>query len=195
MIQVFGIRHHGPGSARSLAAALDELQPDVVLIEGPPEGDELVVHVGAEGMTPPVALLVYRPDEPARAVYYPFAEFSPEWQALLHARRRGIEARFMDLPMAHRFAIRLARPRREIDPIAVLGAAAGYDDPERWWEHAVEERRDHVGFFEGILEAMAAVRATAPTPDEDALREAYMRRTIRVAEREGHARIAVVCGA
>ena len=39
---VFGIRHHGPGSARSLERALGELQPDAVLIEGPPEGDALL---------------------------------------------------------------------------------------------------------------------------------------------------------
>jgi hypothetical protein len=34
---VFGIRHHGPGSARSLLRALDALRPDVLLIEGPPD--------------------------------------------------------------------------------------------------------------------------------------------------------------
>ena len=31
---LFGIRHHGPGSARSLLAALHELDPAIVLIEG-----------------------------------------------------------------------------------------------------------------------------------------------------------------
>ena len=29
----FGIRHHGPGSARSLLAALRRLQPDLLLME------------------------------------------------------------------------------------------------------------------------------------------------------------------
>ena len=33
-VEVFGIRHHGPGSARSLVAALQAYQPDAVLIEG-----------------------------------------------------------------------------------------------------------------------------------------------------------------
>jgi hypothetical protein len=40
-LHVFGIRHHGPGSARSLVRALDALQPDCVLVEGPPEADAL----------------------------------------------------------------------------------------------------------------------------------------------------------
>jgi hypothetical protein len=147
-----------------------------------------------------VALLVYRPSEkgePTRAVYYPFAEFSPEWQALRWAVARRVPARFMDLPVAHRFAVRLGRPRGEdVDPIGVLGEAAGYPDPERWWEQIVEERRDPTGVFEAILEAMTAVRATAGPPDaEESLREAWMRRTIRAAERGGASNVAVVCGA
>jgi hypothetical protein len=32
---LFGIRHHGPGSARRLVEALDALEPVAVLIEGP----------------------------------------------------------------------------------------------------------------------------------------------------------------
>ena len=39
---VYGIRHHGPGSARSLRNALAEQEPDIVLVEGPPEADGLV---------------------------------------------------------------------------------------------------------------------------------------------------------
>ena len=35
-VHLFGIRHHGPGCARSLLRALDELRPDCILIEGPP---------------------------------------------------------------------------------------------------------------------------------------------------------------
>lgn len=31
-VTVFGVRHHGPGSARSLARALETLQPDAVLV-------------------------------------------------------------------------------------------------------------------------------------------------------------------
>jgi hypothetical protein len=82
-----------------------------------------------------------------------------------------------------------------------LAAAAGYSDGERWWDHMVEHRRDGAGLFAGILEAMAALRAdTPPRPDpheahEEALREAWMRKTIRQARKEGFERIAVVCGA
>ena len=36
-VHLLGIRHHGPGSARSVVKAFDELQPDVVLVESPAE--------------------------------------------------------------------------------------------------------------------------------------------------------------
>lgn len=78
-VHLFGIRHHGPGCARSLVKALEELQPDCLLIEGPPEADDLLALADAEGMEPPVALLLYAPEAPKYAVFYPFAEFSPEW--------------------------------------------------------------------------------------------------------------------
>ncbi|MGW8653770.1 DUF5682 family protein, partial [Nocardia salmonicida] len=80
--RVFGIRHHGPGSARSLRHALEEFRPDAILIEGPADADPLVGFVAADTMSPPVALLAYVPDSPARAAFWPFAVFSPEWQAM-----------------------------------------------------------------------------------------------------------------
>lgn len=305
-VHIFGIRHHGPGSARSLKRALHELQPDLVLVEGPPDAADVLVHVAREEMRPPVALLLHHRDEPRRAVYYPFAAFSPEWQALRYSHECSVPVRFMDLPQAHQMALdirreqellalfeaerqRLAEPAREEehagsrdaecagdppsltaaplpgtgetpsasesgagrkrctggtasqeeseegslpldeagdarpapddgsgeqesesavpgiplrrDPLLWLAHAAGYSDGERWWDHIVESRLDGTGLFAGILEAMTALRAEAPEhedPDEatrEAAREAWMRRTIRTALKEGFQRIAVVCGA
>ena len=117
---LFGIRHHGPGCARSLVRAFDALRPDCVLIEGPPECDALVLSVAVAGMEPPVALLSYCPDQPQLAVYHPFAEFSPEWQALRWAVLAGVPVRFIDLPVAHGLAMdnaeREAEASRGSDP-------------------------------------------------------------------------------
>ena len=260
-VHVFGVRHHGPGCARALRAALDALDPDIVLVEGPPDAESVLPLLAHEAMKPPVALLLYLPDAPHRAVYYPFTHFSPEWQALRHALARGVPARFMDLPQAIQLATEpeesedtgnggqsqedvpaaadsvhphtadrtriaaktatassrcrpLARatsrnaaktatvaavgalpPVRE-DPLAMLAEAAGYTDHELWWEQQIEQRRDATGLFEGILEAMTALREDlTPRDREEERREAHMRQSIRVAEREGFQRIAVVCGA
>src|SRR5215468_5256033 len=102
---LFGIRHHGPGCARSLRLALEALNPDIVLIEGPPDAQEVLPLMRHKTMTPPVALLIYAPDTPSKAVYYPFARFSPEWQALDYALRHKLPVRFIDLPQE----IQLAR--------------------------------------------------------------------------------------
>lgn len=104
-VKIFGIRHHGPGSSRSLIEALNQFEPDCILVEGPPEGDKLLSLAADSDMKPPVALLVYAPEKPRQACYYPFAEFSPEWQAFLYAARKNINCRFMDLPQSHWLAL------------------------------------------------------------------------------------------
>jgi hypothetical protein len=197
-VTVFGIRHHGPGSARSLARALAELEPDAVLVEGPPEADGIVALAAHEQMVPPVAVLVYAPDEPRRAVFYPFASFSPEWQALRYALAHEVPFRFVDLPVASWIGEGETRRERDAvrtDPLGVLAQAAGHGDPERWWEDVVEHRRDELAAFEAVAEAMAALReGEEPESEHEARREAHMRRAIRAAEKEFE-RIAVVCGA
>jgi hypothetical protein len=193
---LYGIRHHGPGSARSLRDALIELSPDVVLIEGPPEADGLVELAGDPQMQPPVALLGYVPGEPGTAAFWPFAVFSPEWQAIRYALGAGIPVRFCDLPAAYQLAmVGRGNDKPRTDPVSELAAAAGYDDPERWWEDVVE----HVpgpAVFAALAEAIGFLRAEDAEPDpRDAVREAYMRKVLRRTIKDGYQRIAVVCGA
>ena len=223
-VEVFGIRHHGPGSARSLVAALEEYQPDAVLIEGPADADPLLRWVPAEGMTPPIALLGYAPDRPQIAAFWPYAVFSPEWQAMIFALEHGIEVAFCDLPASAVLArwrrakpddhdnhddleepeditaeTLSAVPLEQQDPLAMLAGAAGYDDPERWWEDLVESRLDASSPFPMITDAMAELRMIMGQPgseaDREARREAYMRQKIRDALKRGREHVAVVCGA
>src|ERR1700735_4443489 len=81
-VSVLGIRHHWPGSARSVAAELDRLRPSAVLIEGPSDADPVLALAADPGMVPPVALLAYAPEAPRVSACWPVAVFSPEWQAL-----------------------------------------------------------------------------------------------------------------
>jgi hypothetical protein len=195
-IRVFGIRHHGPGSARSLLWALDELRPDAVLVEGPSDADAVLPLMARPQMQPPVALLVYPPDAPQDAAYYPFARFSPEWNALRYALGSGVTARFVDLPRALDLEDEDgAEPEVREDPIGLLAEAAGYEDRELWWERQVEQRRDATDLFDAIIEAMAALREDYEPPPREARREAYMRREIRKTLQQGHENIVVVCGA
>jgi hypothetical protein len=276
-VHYFGIRHHGPGCARSLLRALDALAPDCVLVEGPPDAQAVLAALLSDNMQPPVALLSYCPDEPQRAVYHPFAVFSPEWQALRWALEKQVPVSFIDLPVMHQMALDKAReaeeaarleaeaasaaedanadtgapppasatapaapalaatdatdtaeassasdaeadtstappaaetpdtaPAYRTDPLNWLAQAAGHADGESWWNHTVEERGDGEELFAAIAEAMTALRAdlgeqTQERDPDDAkretLREAHMRQRIRDAVKQGHQRIAVVCGA
>ena len=218
--RLFGIRHHGAGSARHLLAALREFQPDCILLEGPPEADALLPLAAEADMQPPVALLAYRPDAPQQAVYYPFAAFSPEWQAIRYAAQAGIPLQFFDLPLAHSLYQEkeeeaapaaadeaaddeaLADDERDrdddtrpADPFDELAAIAGLPDGEAFWEALVEQRRDSTEIFAAVAEAVTALREARGEADpRDLLREAWMRKTLRQAEKT-YQRIAVVCGA
>ncbi|MGW8695882.1 DUF5682 family protein [Streptomyces eurythermus] len=254
---LLGVRHHGPGSARAVRAALEAARPAVVLIEGPPEADPLIPLAADPGLRPPVALLAHAVDEAGRSAFWPFAEFSPEWVAIRWALDHDVPAHFIDLPATHTLA--WAREEGEsgaggdeggagdhapgagdhptgagdhvsgpddhvsgpddqvsgpggrrsgpddagevrVDPLAVLAEAAGYDDPERWWEDVVEHRGpgadDPFAPFTAVGEAMTALRERyGAGGHRDLVREAHMRLRLRAARKEfGHA-VAVVCGA
>jgi hypothetical protein len=217
-IHILGIRHHGPGSARNVKTFLEQLQPDIVLVEGPPEGDDLLRWSQHSELKPPVAILAFRPDKPAQAVFYPFAEFSPEWQAMQHGATRNVPVRFMDLPLVYRFAFESEHaPAQGLesagsgpvaeedidarldyrDPLRHLAEAAGFSDGERWWDQMFEQRVNNDDIFEAVGEAMRSLRQMLPEKEDrtERLREAYMRKVIRQAEKDGHQKIAVICGA
>jgi hypothetical protein len=186
---LLGIRHHGPGSARAVRRALAAYRPQVVLIEGPPEADGLVALAAAEEMRPPVALLAYSADPKAGgrrpASFWPFADFSPEWQAIQWAVANDVPVRFCDLPTTIRYGrgpstedIEDHEPDDEVepegdttveaapaqsvreDPIGLLAQVAGYDDPERWWEDMVEHQLPTTGGDE-LAAALAPFEAIA----------------------------------
>ncbi len=206
-IHLYGIRHHGPGSALAVRRALDADTPDVVLIEGPREAEAIATLAVHPDMRPPVTMLGYRVDQPERAVFYPFASFSPEWVALRWAGDADVPVRYIDLALANTLADRPAEQQQALpagldrprDPLAELASAAGYDDTERWWEDVVEHRHG-ASPFASIGEAMTVLREAyepdfVPHDGEERRREAQMRAGIRAAVKDGFDRIAVVCGA
>ncbi|MBZ6382005.1 DUF5682 family protein [Sphingomonas sanguinis] len=200
-VSLFGIRHHGPGSARRLVEALDALRPATVLIEGPADASHLLPMLADPAMATPVALLTYAEDDPARASFFPFANYSPEYQAARWAVAHGAALRFIDLPASDRLGEDEAERDIDEDPIArdpigVLATAAGYDDGESWWADVIEENPASTSVFTAVAEAMTALRAEAgPLSAREAAREAHMRIEIARAAKESEGPVAVVCGA
>ncbi|GAB3688595.1 DUF5682 family protein [Spirosoma flavus] len=168
-LTLLGIRHHGVGSARYVQEALSQIRPDLLLVEGPPELDTVLTHLASNELQPPVAVLAYNPDDLKQAVYYPFATFSPEWQALTWAVQQDVPTRMIDLPVSHSFGIEqrkkavaentedrkvgetpettetttLDEPSdksSQTTSLLSLAQADGYDDSEAWWEQHVEQR-------------------------------------------------------
>jgi Family of unknown function (DUF5682) len=210
-LHLLGIRHHGTGSARNVAAALAQLQPDIVLIEAPVEFQGLMSWVGHDDLVPPVAVLGYNEAQPQEATFFPFAHFSPEWQAMLYANTRRIPLRLIDLPLAMTFGLSAQgtqsgatgteQPVVIRDPLQHLAQIDGFEDADAWWEYRMEQlpaQLTPVEHFEAALMMMEALReANIPSvlDRENIVREAFMREQIRVAQRELYTVIAVVCGA
>ena len=220
-LHLLGIRHHGPGSSRHVLDALAAIKPDIILIEGPPEGENMLQWIAHEDMKPPVALLAYVPDNPQQAVFYPFTSFSPEWNAIKFGLETNTPIRFIDMPLIHKLAennkneaipepsslqnegdtniVISEKDEQHIrrNPISWLAEIAGFDDAEEWWEHQFEIAHHPAEVFEAIAESMTALRNHLPQRSDktEDIREAFMRKAIRSAQKEMYNEIAVICGA
>ncbi|AFD07103.1 DUF5682 family protein [Solitalea canadensis] len=201
-LHFLGIRHHGPGSARHVKESIEQIKPDIILVEGPPEGEEMLQWVIRKEMKPPVALLGYVPDNPQNAVFYPFAVYSPEWQAIYYGIYNNIPVRFIDMPLVNKLAFEKEAEENSDStnigkqPIAHLAEIAGFEDAEEWWEHQFEINHQPLQAFEAISHLMHSLRETFPDKSEkEMIREAFMRKNIRLAQKEGFSRIVVICGA
>jgi hypothetical protein len=236
----FPVRHHSPAVARHLEAVILARRPRLVFIEGPHEANDLIPHIVDPKTRPPVAVYSsYRddgnvlglagiaspaPDIPPRfACWYPLLSYSPEYVALLAAKKVGARAVFMDLP--HHALIRPAsalqappgpdqtpKAEREAEddrPIVESGfyqrlaAAAGYRSWDEAWDSLFEARDfDSPEHFRRELAAFcAAARATSPPEllqtDGTLERERFMLRTIRETLADAKVKPAeamVVCG-
>lgn len=186
-IHILGIRHHGAGSARRVQQQLERLKPDLVLIEGPPEINEVLPFIGHQDLEPPVAIMVYDEAMPGHSSFYPFAAYSPEWVAAAYANQHQIPVQAMDLPARiklqelaneakkqvgegrakariQRAAIQdseLAERPKTIDPIQHLASIAGYDSSEQWWDYLFERQggsEDAADHFAAVMTAMQSLR-------------------------------------
>lgn len=109
-VHLFPVRHHSPRAAQCLRALLDEVRPALLLIEGPGDADALIPVLTDPGSSPPIAILAYRTDGTPQSAMWPFARYSPEYQALLWAREHAVPARFIDWPTGVALAADCVRP-------------------------------------------------------------------------------------
>lgn len=155
----FGIRHLSPAGAYHLRSFLDEKQPDLILVEGPSDFNGLMDDMVREETKPPFAVMAFTKDSPIRTVLYPFAEYSPEYQAIVWAKEHGAQCRFMDLPSDVFLGIRRAG-EGQASPEHTSGSASehvyrlldrfnGEDGHETFWERVMEHSENHEAYRDG----------------------------------------------
>lgn len=110
---VFGVRHLSPAGAYHLRDFLDEVKPKRILVEGPSDFTKLILDLTGPKVKPPVAVMAYTLQSPISSILYPFAVYSPEYQALLWARENECDCRFMDLPSGVFLALQDLKERQE----------------------------------------------------------------------------------
>ncbi len=151
-IHYFGIRHHGPGSSQRLLAALQALQPACVLIEGPTDCSELLPLLAAKDMHPPVALLAYAAEDASCSVFYPFVEYSPEYQATLYAIRHQTQLAFIDVPVNIQLAKYLQDKQKEQQESEQNGDSPDDSEPDQAPTNISEPVSDHALLLDPIGE-------------------------------------------
>jgi Family of unknown function (DUF5682) len=217
----FPVRHHSPAVAKHLEAAILDRRPKLIFLEGPSECSELIPFIVDAKTKPPVAIYSsFRddqnvlgiprpaPDIPARlSSFYPLMPYSPEYVAMVSAKKTGAEVVFMDLPHFALAQLEPPKPRdgkepdaapespqfdREWDQIFVessfykqLAAAAGYRNWPEAWDSMFEIRSvaSYEEFRRELASFCCAVRATSPRlrieHDGTLERERFMMQTIR----------------
>lgn len=167
----YPVRHHSPVCAWHLERAMERYQPELVLVEGPENANDLISILASPETRAPVALYyAYRDDagilraaEPSGdelppdsyACYYPFLDQSPELAALRLAERMGIPARFMDLSYGEILAATQAGAGLRKEEAAASYANDSYLAPELLWKRVCEKTgtRDFEEFWERYYES------------------------------------------
>ena len=191
----FGIRHLSPAGAYYLRAYLDEKKPRLVLVEGPSDFADMLSDMVREERKPPIALLAYTKEAPVRTVLYPFAVYSPEYQAIWWCHKHHVECRFIDLPSETFLAIpergmqeaegEEKRGNAGVSVYEQLDRQSGEDGHDTFWERVMEQAGSMEAYHQGANSFGANIRSLTEGKENDwaeiVLREAYMRRQIRKA--------------
>nr|WP_245947863.1 DUF5682 family protein [Paenibacillus sambharensis] len=205
----FGVRHLSPAGASHLRRVLDQVQPQLILVEGPSDASELISQITLPKVVPPIAIMAYTDSLPVRTIVFPLAAYSPEYQAFQWAREHGVEAQFFDLPSGAAIGLNEARRsqcreqeegegegerpsaafrRRQNAIYDEIARLSGETDYESYWERSYEHTTRPGDYSHAIHTLSAELRALMEAdervhdPAEAAyneLREAYMRRNIR----------------
>ena len=205
---IFGVRHFSPAGAYYVRKYLDEVQPKVVLIEAPSDFTNLIDKITAKEVVPPIAIMAYTLEAPIQTIIYPFAEFSPEYQAILWAKENKVECRFCDLPSSIFLGIENAKEKNKEQGESLnsfihrkIDEYSDEADSEVFWERVMEQASDYNAYYSGARDYGKNLReltlSNTLSDIKNIIREAYMSKVVSDVCNEGYKidEIAMVVGA
>ena len=104
-IVFFPVRHHSPACSHHLKNVIKEYMPEIILIEGPIDGNKIKNVLDHEESIAPFAIYYSYSDSKGfidenkekYKCYYPFLDYSPELVALREGKKHNIKTSFIDL--------------------------------------------------------------------------------------------------
>ncbi|NHQ84749.1 hypothetical protein HA050_01275 [Iodobacter sp. HSC-16F04] len=201
-VEIIGVRHHSPACARLVARRIQDSRPAWVLIEGPADFnsrlDELFL-----AHTLPLAIYSFcsASSQLHRASWSPFAEYSPEWQALHTGRACGARLAFIDLPAWHDAFAGISNRYADISDSeqeqlacsyeAKLSQQLGIEGRDALWDHLFEAAESE-DLATHLSQYFIHLRGDDPGSGSNQAREEMMARWIAWAAQHGS--VLVVCG-
>lgn len=208
---IFGVRHLSPGGAYHLRRLLEKVRPTAVLIEGPSDANSQIEYFTTTQTKPPIAILAYTEELPISTLLYPFADYSPEYQALLWARENKAHAEFIDLPTDVFISLEYNCENKENCELEdepnrtsiyqELACKSGEPDYDTYWERNFEHNLNEDSYQRSVFELGRGLREMSADRRFEAaknlVREAFMRYKIQETIKAGHqpSKIVVVTGA
>lgn len=201
---IVGVRHYSPACARLVAQRIAALRPAHVLIEGPADFNHRQYELALPHQLP-IAIYSYLSTERQhRASWTPFAEHSPEWQALQAARATGAQAHFIDLPAWHDAFAGIENRYADAPESHAEQAAARYNDAlceqlgidniDALWDHLFEDETDTARLSMALERYFEHMRGDDPGSPGNQVRERMMARWIAWAMARNDGPVVVVCG-
>lgn len=183
-MKTFGIRHFSPAGAYFVRQFLDKIKPDLVLIEGPADFDFLIDDIVSKKLVPPFAIMAYTKEAPIDTILYPFAEYSPEYQAILWARENNKECHFFDLESDIMLGLEGEDDNVKDEEMTPEEPTKNKSDVdmEGFWERNLEQSENMEAYRAGSALFGESLRKDTKSDDKsfarDIIRESFMKRKI-----------------
>ncbi|MCO8121993.1 DUF5682 family protein [Stieleria sp. TO1_6] len=178
---LIGVRHHSAMLARAMGSILDRFSPQRILIEMPSDLSDWMVHIADPLTQPPIAISAVGSD--GNMMFYPLAEFSPEFVAIRWAFANQVPVKACDLSVSAKYAVEFDTAESSSDLLQSIMQRTGANDVGDLWQRMVESPgcdADPETIRRAALTFGWAVRSDSHRiSPRDLVREAAMRQAIR----------------